>query len=94
MRKGRKHREIPISKKVMLLIKKYTEIYGINGNDYLFMNSRNEQLTRPGITFIINKYAKVCKEENKHFYQKNNATRSQKVESNSSFRKQYKYLLY
>lgn len=70
MGKGRKHREIPISKKVMLLIKKYTEIYGINGNDYLFMNSRNEQLTRPGITFIINKYAKVCKEENKYFYQK------------------------
>lgn len=34
----------------------------------MYFNSRNERLTRPGVTCIINKYADICRIQNKEFY--------------------------
>lgn len=58
--KGRKYREIPLSKRVMDILEKYIKKYNIQNNEYLFQNSRKECLTRPGVTFIINKYWQMC----------------------------------
>lgn len=67
--KGRKHRQVPISSNVILIIRKYIKIYNLQSDNYLFTNSRLEKLTRAGITYIINKYAEICRKENKDFYQ-------------------------
>ena len=67
--KGRKQREIPISSNVNSIILKYIRAFDLQNNDYLFMNSRLKKLTRPGITYIINKYTNECRKENKDFFQ-------------------------
>lgn len=53
--KGNKTRIIPIDKAVVDHIKEYINIYDIKNEDYLFKNNRNEQLTRKGITYILQK---------------------------------------
>lgn len=53
--KGNKTRIIPIDSTVINYINNYINIYNINNDDYLFQNSRHEQLTREGITYILNK---------------------------------------
>lgn len=67
--KGRKQRQVPISSNVISILSKYIIIYNLQNNDYLFVNSRSEKLTRPGITHIINKYTEECRKENKDFFQ-------------------------
>ena len=68
--KGRKQREISISSNVISIILKYSRTFNLKNNDYLFMNSRLGKLTRPGITYIINKYTDECRKENKDFFKK------------------------
>lgn len=53
--KGNKARPIPIDSAVISYIKRYIELYNIGENDYLFMNSRKEKLTRKGIEYILKK---------------------------------------
>lgn len=54
--KGNKSRIVPIDASVAKLIRKYAGLYNIEAEDYLFMNSHRKQLTRKGITYIVNKY--------------------------------------
>lgn len=60
--KGSKVRIVPISSQVIKLLKKYFDIYKIesNSNELLFLNSQKRKLTREGIKYIIQKYAKMC----------------------------------
>lgn len=67
--KGRKQRQVPVSSNIISILSKYIKIYNLQNKDYLFINSRLEKLTRPGITHIINKYAKECRKEDKDFFQ-------------------------
>ena len=54
--KGRKVRQIPISKELVNLIKIYLENYYINcGNNYLFNSSHKEKYTRFGINYLLKK---------------------------------------
>lgn len=66
--KGRKSRQIPISKQVIKLLSEYLNYYKKEKSDYLFTNSKNEKLTRPGITYIIHKYVDICKKDNKDYH--------------------------
>ena len=58
--KGRKGREIPLSKGCAEIMKRYVNENHLNQTGYkdrpLFCNSRNEKLTRSGISFILKKY--------------------------------------
>lgn len=58
--KGRKGREIPLSKDCAKLIEKYISENGLDRpghrNIPLFFNNRNEKLTRSGISYILAKY--------------------------------------
>lgn len=69
--KGNKTRQIPISKQVIKLLSEYLNYYQKRKDDYLFTNSRNEKLTRPGITYIIQKYVDICKKDNEDFHYRN-----------------------
>lgn len=53
--KGNKSRIVPIDASVAKLIRRYAALYNIEAEDYLFMNSHRKQLTRKGITYIVNK---------------------------------------
>jgi site-specific recombinase XerD len=53
--KGNKSRIVPIDASVAKLIRRYAALYNIEAEDYLFMNSHRQQLTRKGITYIVNK---------------------------------------
>jgi len=59
--KGNKQRIVYISSHTAELIKKYCNKYKI-GTGYLFVNKHNQQLTRFGVEYIIDKYYDmVCK---------------------------------
>lgn len=64
--KGRKSRTVPLIKQTIKILEKYIEIYklDLNSNYLLFFNSRNEKLSRMGITYIIKKYVKIAKKHN------------------------------
>ncbi len=59
--KGNKSRIVPISNDVALILQKYINIYKINEQDYLFTNQYNNQYTRWGINYIIQKNINKCK---------------------------------
>lgn len=68
--KGRKHRTIPVNKPTVNIIKKYMNSLSISMAEterLLFFNSRKEMLTRPGVTYIIQKYVDRCRTLNPHF---------------------------
>jgi len=70
--KGRKHRIIPLNKPTMNIIQKYMKVYSIHAEEterLLFSNNKGEMLTRPGITYIIQKYVDKCRGENPLFLQ-------------------------
>jgi len=63
--KGRKQRCVPVMGKTRSLLEKYMMKNDLLGNEAkshpLFFNSRNHPFTRPGITYILNKYLRKAK---------------------------------
>lgn len=65
--KGSKVRQIPIMKGTLELLTKYLEVkkynFGIAKEDnYLFTNQKQQKLSRWGISYILNKYVEMAKE--------------------------------
>lgn len=58
--KGRKTRDIPITNQCSSILRKYMNDYHLNrsiiSDTPLFFNSRNEKLTRSGVSYILKKY--------------------------------------
>lgn len=67
--KGNKIRNVPIMGRTYNLLKLYLDKYQLNSNSYLthplFFNSNEKPFTRPGITYILEKYLKKSKIANK-----------------------------
>ena len=67
--KGNKTRIIPLMPQTMNIKKKYMDDYGLfgetKGMEPLFFNRKGEKLTRAGLSYILNKYAKKAADENK-----------------------------
>jgi len=67
--KGNKTRCVPIMSKTLLLLKNYLleNKLNINGrqDNQLFFNSQQHKFTRPGVTYILQKYYISAKENNK-----------------------------
>ncbi len=67
--KGGKQRCVPIMGKTRSLLEKYMMENGLSGNEAkshpLFFNSRNNPFTRPGLTYILNKYLRKAKRSHK-----------------------------
>lgn len=66
--KGDKMRQVPIMNKTKELLKKYMEEKkyhtGISkGNNYLFVNQKNQQLSRWGITYVLDKYVEMARKD-------------------------------
>ena len=61
MGKGSKKRLVPLDESLVILLTKYMTEYGLNDitnhNRPLFFNSRGQKLSRPGIQYLIDKYA-------------------------------------
>ena len=55
--KGNKYRQVPLMSPVVSMIKKYLQSRkNYSGADFLFVNPSGRQLTRGGITYILQKY--------------------------------------
>ncbi len=54
--KGGKTRIVPIDKSLAGCIKKYISMCQVKQDEYLFMNSQREQLTRRGVDYILQKH--------------------------------------
>lgn len=59
--KGNKARQVPVMNKTKNLLEEYISHLNVNnaiskGDNYLFTNQKNQQLSRWGISYIINKY--------------------------------------
>jgi site-specific recombinase XerD len=58
--KGRKARVVPIMTPTAKMVQKYLDSWNLNPklkpDEPLFVNHQNNRLTRPGITYILNKY--------------------------------------
>ena len=69
--KGRKQRLVPLIEQTIKIIEKYMKIYNLNehSTSILFFNSRNEKLTRMGVSYIINKYVNIAKKKDPLEYQ-------------------------
>lgn len=67
--KGNKTRIIPLMPQTMIIIKKYMDDCGLLDEKKeeapLFFNKKGEKLTRAGLSYILNKYAKKAAPENK-----------------------------
>lgn len=64
--KGQKTRHVPIMEKTKNLLKSYLRRNGGNngvsdGEQYVFVNQRKQQLTRWGISYIIDKYVNLAR---------------------------------
>jgi site-specific recombinase XerD len=69
--KGRKQRLVPISSATANIIKAYYKAHGVdrNGSDRsLFVNSRGEALSRPGVNYILNKYVQQARQNNPGYF--------------------------
>jgi integrase/recombinase XerD len=68
--KGKKTRIIPLMPQTMNIIKKYMDDCGLLDQKHeempLFFNKKGEKLTRAGLTYILNKYAKKAATESKN----------------------------
>lgn len=66
--KGRKSRIVPLMEEQIVLLKRYMEENHLFENHKLkyplFFNSRNEKLTRAGVTYILQTYADMAKQVN------------------------------
>lgn len=62
--KGNKFREIPIMSDTGKIIRKYVKVYSLTAQDLLFTNKQGNPLTRQGVRYILQKYARMSKEEN------------------------------
>jgi integrase/recombinase XerD len=66
--KGRKSRVVPLMEEQIVLLKRYMEEYHLFENyklkHPLFFNSRNERLTRAGVTYILKTYATMARQVN------------------------------
>jgi integrase/recombinase XerD len=66
--KGRKVRHVPLMSKTASLLAGYLEerrLTAAHKPDYsLFFNSRNQKLTRAGVSYIINKHVKAVRRQN------------------------------
>jgi len=66
--KGRKVRHVPLMSRTAVLLKDYLEerrLTAAHRSDHpLFFNSRRQKLTRAGVSYIIDKYVNVVKEQN------------------------------
>jgi Site-specific recombinase XerD len=72
--KGRKQRLIPISSATTNIIKAYYKAYNLDASRSdrnLFVNSREEALTRPGINYILNKYVQQARRNNPGYFNVN-----------------------
>lgn len=58
--KGRKSRVVPLMKNTADLLKSYIDETAIskNGNQSVFQNNQGDKLTRNGVAYVLNKYAK------------------------------------
>ena len=76
--KGNKKRYVPIMGKTLLQLKNYIEENNLNLNGMqdqpLFFNSKRHKFTRPGITYILQKYFTVAKEKHSDICFPNNLT--------------------
>jgi integrase/recombinase XerD len=61
--KGSKYREIPIFGETGRILKYYINAYGLKSDDALFTNRSGERLTRAGVSYIMNKYKKLLREQ-------------------------------
>lgn len=66
--KGKKTRQVPIMDKTKKLLEEYLDHLTINdaisrGDQYLFVNQKKHQLSRWGVSYIINKYAKQAEQD-------------------------------
>lgn len=66
--KGRKSRIVPLMEEQIVLLKRYMEENHLFENHKLkhpfFFNSRNEKLTRAGVTYILITYADMARQVN------------------------------
>jgi len=66
--KGRKSRVVPLMEEQLVILKRYMDENHLYENyklkHPLFFNSRNEKLTRPGVTYILKTYAGMAKQVN------------------------------
>ncbi len=62
--KGGKVRMIPLTTRLKNSLLKYISHYNISGDQYLFANKYNRQMTRSGITYIVKKYVSIASSEN------------------------------
>jgi len=66
--KGRKSRVVPIMEEQIVILKRYMEenhlIENYKLKHPLFFNSRNEKLTRAGVTYILKVYANMARQVN------------------------------
>lgn len=67
--KGNKARIVPLMEPTMQIVKKYMQEQNLlrnSANLYpLFFNRRKERLTRAGVNYIVEKYKRLAREENK-----------------------------
>lgn len=68
--KGNKARQVPIMEKTKNLLEDYMNHQNFNnsiskGEQYLFVNQKKQQLSRWGISYIINKYVELAKKDAK-----------------------------
>lgn len=68
--KGNKTRQVPIMEKTRKLLEDYLNHQNINdaiskGDQYLFVNQKRQKLSRWGISYIINKYVELVKQDPK-----------------------------
>ena len=66
--KGQKTRHVPIIEKTKKLLESYLQFQWSNigigaGEQYLFVNQKRQQLTRWGISYIINKYVGLANQQ-------------------------------
>ena len=64
--KGQKSRHVPIMKRTKNLLESHLRFRSINngvssGEQYVFVNQKGQQLTRWGISYIINKYVSLAR---------------------------------
>ncbi len=68
--KGRKARIVPLMKEQVVILRQYMEENNLDDSNKvscpLFYNSRNEKLTREGITYILSLYADLARKEAPH----------------------------
>ena len=66
--KGNKTRHVPVTEKTQMLLKSYMQQNRKNtgasdGEQYVFVNQKKQQLTRWGISYIINKYVDMARQD-------------------------------